>query len=167
MFYPALSGALVPSTRTEYGDGYMLTTRVMEWYARQYLTDPAQLHDPRFAPLVAERFESLAPAMIQTAEFDPMRGEGEMYRDRLRAAGVSTVYRMTHGAIHGFLNAYAFMRDGRRAIREGGAFLGICFSKQQVADKGRTAGMAQAQPPVEPGLPANPAPTLTEGEVFA
>lgn len=129
LFYPALSGIDEPETRQLYASGYLLTRRIMEWYARQYVADEAYLTHPLFAPASVERLDGLPPAMIVTAEFDPLRGDGEVYARKLDLAGVPVRLRQMRGAIHGFLNFYVLTRDGRRAIREGGEFLGRAFVK--------------------------------------
>ncbi|WP_306417294.1 alpha/beta hydrolase [Kozakia baliensis] len=123
LFYPAVSGARAPLSRLAYADGFMLTQRLLEWYGNQYLNDVMELTDPGFAPVFAQHFDHLAPALIMTAKFDPLCGEGEMYCELLREAGTPVEYRCFRHAIHGFLNAYALTVDGRRAIRLAASFL--------------------------------------------
>lgn len=137
LYYPALTGSLAPDSRALYAEGYMLTMRIMEWYVNQYLREADHLSHPHFAPALAERFERLPPTMVVTAEFDPLRGEGEIYHARLKAAGVPSRYVMVRGAIHGFLNFYAATRDGRRAIRQGALFLRQAFRQARGAASDR------------------------------
>jgi acetyl esterase len=70
-----------------------------------YLPNPADRRLAWASPLLAERFEGLPPALILTAEFDPLRDEGELYAERLRAAGVEVTQQRMAGAIHGFLGS--------------------------------------------------------------
>jgi acetyl esterase len=70
-----------------------------------YLPDPADRTRSWAAPLLAERFDGLPPALILTAEFDPLRDEGELYAERLRGAGVEVTQQRMAGAIHGFLGS--------------------------------------------------------------
>ena len=70
-----------------------------------YLPNPADRTLAWASPLLAERFEGLPPALILTAEFDPLRDEGELYAERLRAAGIEVTLQRMSGAIHGFLGS--------------------------------------------------------------
>ena len=131
LYYPALSGPFVPPSRQAYADGYMLSVELLYWYCGQTLASAEQLFDPAFSPLLADDFKTLPPAMIVTAGFDPLRGEGELYARRLNEAGVSVVLKNFPRMIHGFLNGYALFRDGRRALREGGMFLREAFAQEK------------------------------------
>ena len=131
LYYPALSGPFVPPSRQAYADGYMLSVELLYWYCGQTLASAEQLFDPAFSPLLADDFKTLPPAMIVTAGFDPLRGEGELYARRLNEAGVPVVLKNFPRMIHGFLNGYALFRDGRRALREGGMFLREAFAQEK------------------------------------
>ncbi|MCW2266335.1 acetyl esterase [Gluconobacter cerinus] len=129
LYYPALSGPVIPLSRHDYAEGYMLTTDLLYWYCSQTLSSPDQLFDPEFSPVFADHLSDLPQAMIVTAGFDPLRGEGELYTRLLREAGGTVKYRVFPRMIHGFLNGYALFRDGRTALREGGVFLREAFRK--------------------------------------
>jgi len=84
----------------ENGAGYFLTGRDMAWFYQQYL--PAGLAGAAEADLAHAEVTGVAPAIVVTAEFDPLRDEGSAYADRLTSAGVPTQYVPGPGLIHGF-----------------------------------------------------------------
>jgi acetyl esterase len=97
----AKENARYPS-RTENAEGYFLSRAVMEWFAGHYLDDPKHGTDWRVSPLRAKSLAGLAPAVVCTAWFDPLRDEGKAYADALAAAGVATRYHHGAGLIHGY-----------------------------------------------------------------
>jgi acetyl esterase len=74
----------------------------MEWFAGHYLADPEHGLDWRASPLRAKNLAGLAPAVVCTAWFDPLRDEGKAYADALAAADVRTMYHHGAGLIHGY-----------------------------------------------------------------
>jgi len=89
-------------SRAENAEGYFLTRSAMQWFAGHYLGDPKQGADWRVSPLRAKSHVGLAPAVVCTAWFDPLRDEGNAYADALHAAGVPTMYHHGAGLIHGY-----------------------------------------------------------------
>ena len=104
LLYPAVD--FVPGddhpSRVENASGYLLTAEDMRWFGDHYLSDVAHAEDPRASVLKAPDLAGLAPAVVATAEYDPLRDEGEAYATALEAAGVSVVRRRYAGLIHGF-----------------------------------------------------------------
>ena len=86
----------------ENAEGYFLSRAVMQWFAGHYLADARQGPDWRVSPLRAKSLAGLAPAVVCTAWFDPLRDEGKAYADALAAAGVTTRYHHGAGLIHGY-----------------------------------------------------------------
>ena len=100
-FADARENARFPS-RHENAEGYFLSRAVMEWFAGHYLEDKSHGGDWRVSPLRAKSLAGLAPAVVTTAWFDPLRDEGKAYADALAAAGVPTKYYDGPGLIHGY-----------------------------------------------------------------
>jgi acetyl esterase len=97
----ARENARFPS-RAENAEGYFLSRAVMQWFAGHYLDDAKHGTDWRVSPLRAPNLAGLAPAVVCTAWFDPLRDEGKAYADALAAAGVATKYYDGLGLIHGY-----------------------------------------------------------------
>lgn len=85
------------------GTGYVLTLETMEYFADNYTPDRAQRSEPDASPLLAPSLAGVAPALVLTAEFDPLRDEGEAYADRLADAGVPVTATRYDGATHMFV----------------------------------------------------------------
>jgi len=81
-------------------EGYVLTKADMQWFWEHYLSTPGDGADAYASPLRAQDLSRLPPALVQTAEYDPLRDEGRAYADRLSAAGVPTTYRCYEGMLH-------------------------------------------------------------------
>lgn len=97
----ARENARFPSRR-ENAEGYFLSRAVMEWFAGHYLDDTSHGADWRVSPLRAKSLAGLAPAIVCTAWFDPLRDEGDAYAEALQAAGVATSHYRGAGLIHGY-----------------------------------------------------------------
>ena len=100
-FADAAENAKFPS-RAENAEGYFLTRATMEWFCGHYLADKAQGADWRVSPLRAKNLAGVAPAVVTTAWFDPLRDEGHAYAKALQAAGVPVTYHTGEGLIHGY-----------------------------------------------------------------
>jgi cation diffusion facilitator CzcD-associated flavoprotein CzcO/acetyl esterase/lipase len=99
LLMPATAGDTTNASFTENADGYGLTTPLMRWFYDHYI-DTADRSDPRFAPLRAADLSGLPPAMVVTAEFDPLRDDGDAYAAALAAAGVPTEHVRARGHTH-------------------------------------------------------------------
>ncbi|MCW5704297.1 MAG: alpha/beta hydrolase [Bradyrhizobium sp.] len=100
-FADSAENARFPS-RAENAEGYFLSRAVMEWFCGHYLADKAHGADWRASPLRAQNLAGLAPAVVTTAWFDPLRDEGKAYADALSKAGVPVKYHPGEGLIHGY-----------------------------------------------------------------
>jgi acetyl esterase len=115
LIYPAVDLVGDYPSRTENAEGYLLTLDDMRWFAEQYVGitegDPraaALAVDPRLSPLQASSLTGLPPAVVVTAEFDPLRDEGNAYADALERAGVRVKHKELPGLIHGFYGLDVF-----------------------------------------------------------
>ncbi|MFC5827666.1 alpha/beta hydrolase [Nonomuraea insulae] len=102
------------------GEGYGLTLSMMRWFVDSYLPDPADRTASDASPLFAD-LSGLPPAIVATAEYDPLRTEGERYAHRLARAGVAVTHLELDGLVHGFLYQTRISHAADRA-RE--AFIG-------------------------------------------
>lgn len=119
LIYPGLDLGGVHPSKELYDDTPILDRHLLKFFCDQYIRQPADLEDPHVSPLLADDLSHLPPALILTAEYDPLRDEGQAYADRLRAGGnevISACYpRMPHG----------FISLGRLASQSGPAFTRI------------------------------------------
>lgn len=104
LIYPTTDGRMINSTIHTYGKGYLLTKALMEWFVDHYKAKEADKLDPRMSPLLEADLSNLPPTYLSTAEFDPLKGEGQAYAQRLSEAGNKVVFKEYKGMIHGFLN---------------------------------------------------------------
>jgi acetyl esterase len=107
----------------ELGEGYFLTRAGMEWFKGHYLASADQARHPEASPLLAPDVSGLPPALVITAEFDPLRDEGEAYAQRLQQAGVRVTVTRYPGMIHGFVSMRGVLAGGRQAIQEAAKFI--------------------------------------------
>ena len=112
-FADAKENARFPS-RSENAEGYFLTRATMEWFCGHYLADKTHGTDWRVSPLRAKNLAGVAPAIVATAWFDPLRDEGKAYADALAAAGVPTSYYDGLGLIHGYFGLGEASETARR-----------------------------------------------------
>ena len=97
----AAENARFPS-RQQNAEGYFLTGDAMRFFAGHYLPKLKDSEDPRASPLRSRDLSGLPRAVITTAEFDPLRDEGEAYADALKKAGVEVAYFREAGMVHGY-----------------------------------------------------------------
>jgi acetyl esterase len=123
--------ANTPSYR-ENGEGYQLSANGMRWFWNHYLASESDGAHPYASPLYADDLRGLPPALVQTAEYDPLRDEGEAYAARLREAGVPVTATRFPGMIHGFFSLATVLDQGQKAVDEASAALRTAFAAQPV-----------------------------------
>ena len=122
MVYPVIDGMMSFPSIKENGEGYLLTARDMEFFYDNYMGD-ADRKNPMLSPLYAPDLSGLPPALVITAEYDPLRDEGEAYADALQQAGVSARASRYDGMIHGFFGLEAVVPASAAAMEEATAAL--------------------------------------------
>ena len=127
LIYPVTDYNFDTRSYADNAEGYMLTRAAMQHYWRLYLRDGSDGADFRASPLRARDFGNLPPALVITAEFDPLRDEGRAYADRLREAGTPVLYREYPGMVHGFVTSAGVLDAGKQAVREAAAALKEAF----------------------------------------
>ncbi|MCW2900197.1 MAG: hypothetical protein JWO67_2462, partial [Streptosporangiaceae bacterium] len=103
LIYPNTDLTLTRPSVTEKGTGWGLSADAVAWGAELWVPDPELRADPRVSPLHAAELSGLPPAVVVTAEHDPLRDDGEAYAARLRTAGVLVLHRREPRMLHGFL----------------------------------------------------------------
>ena len=131
LLYPALNlSSFDTDSYRDYAEGYGLTKAMMEWCVGHYLPDKQDRRNPSASPLLAEDMTDLPPALVLTAEFDPLRDDGEAYANRLKEAGVSVKYSCYDGLVHGFLSVGGAIPRAKEAIDEAASELRAIFGSQ-------------------------------------
>ncbi|MBA0126702.1 alpha/beta hydrolase [Haloechinothrix sp. YIM 98757] len=125
LIYPATDVSRDYPSRAAFNEGYFLDRAALELFAEAYVTDLALLTDPRMSPILHPKLAQLPRTIVVTAEFDPLRDQGEAYAGELREAGVAVEERRFDGLIHGFLHFGPFVPAAGEAMAE------ICASLRQ------------------------------------
>jgi acetyl esterase len=115
LLYPAVDPSCDSQSMHSYGEGHLLTRRAMEWFWKCYLPSEEMRTHPHAAVLTAD-LSGFPPTSIVTAEFDPLRDEGEAFAQRLRSAHVPVEVNRFSGMIHGFAGMPHLTPVAREAI---------------------------------------------------
>ncbi len=116
LIYPVIDAACDSLSYTENGEGYFLEAHGMRWFWEHYLGPDGDGTHPLASPIRANDFSGLPPAVVITAEYDPLRDEGEAYAAALEAAGVPVVLRRYDGMIHGFVSMPMLFPEANDAV---------------------------------------------------
>jgi acetyl esterase len=118
LIYPGADASRDRPSKDLFAEGYFLSRADMDWFLDQYCPG-VDRHDPRISPLLHPDLRGLAPAVVSTAAFDPLRDEGEAYASALREAGVPTVLRRAPGLVHAYFSmtgVHSASRDEALAV---------------------------------------------------
>lgn len=116
LVYPVTDHEFESPSMRENATGYFLELESMRWFYNQYLRDERDGADWRFSPVRAADLAGLPPAFVLTAEFDPLRDQGETYARKLEAAGVPVEQRRYDGVFHGFFGMRELMEPAQAAF---------------------------------------------------
>jgi acetyl esterase len=115
---PVLDFEETSPSRKAFAENHLLDRSMLEADLADYLGDDPDLADPRISPLRATKFAGLPAAIVHTAEFDPMRDEGNAYAGKLVAAGVAVEHICHDGMIHNFHAIGAILPQGRLVLHQ-------------------------------------------------
>jgi acetyl esterase len=116
LIYPVCDVGTESKSYVDFADGFMLTRDSMRWFIDHYLSAKRDATDWRVSPLRAPSLAGVAPALVVTAGFDPLRDEGDAYARKLRDAGVRVDNLCYGGMIHGFAPMGRLIESGNRAV---------------------------------------------------
>ncbi|WP_143965569.1 alpha/beta hydrolase [Gordonia zhaorongruii] len=121
LIYPATDISKAYPSLHENGTGYFISKNLLRWFGANYRADPL---DWRASPMLLDDLSGLAPAFVVTAEYDPLRDQGEAYAQRLAEAGVDVQARRYDGQIHAFVaNLAGVTGQGKTAVNDIGEYL--------------------------------------------
>ncbi|MGV9322008.1 alpha/beta hydrolase [Streptomyces sp. NPDC003660] len=119
LVYPAVDDAFATPSWTEFADAPLLTSADARWFWEQYLgPDHGDEVDHYAAPMHAESLRDLPPALVLTAEVDPLRDDAELYAERLRRDGVEVTLTRCAGVFHGFFTEVGVFARTDEAISQ-------------------------------------------------
>ena len=118
LLYPVTDADMSRDSYAENGSGYLLETATMEWFWDTYCADSEQRLQPDASPLRAKSLENLPPALVVTAEFDPLRDEGNAYAHALEAAGNRATLLCCDGLVHDFFSTAAVFDCSRGPLEK-------------------------------------------------
>lgn len=132
LIYPGTSAHQKSASHARLADGFLLSSATIQWFFGQYVRDPDDREDWRFAPLdgarnAPESFAGLAPAWIAAAEYDPLYDEDVAYAHKLQAAGNQVTLRCYAGMIHEFFKMAGYVPEVAQAHAEAVAALRTAF----------------------------------------
>jgi acetyl esterase len=133
LVYPVTDHAYDTPSYKDNADGYFLTRDAMVWFWNHYLDREADGRNPLASPLRARDLQNLPPAFVMTAEYDPLRDEGEAYAKRLREAGVPVTLNRYDGTIHGFFIMGNALSVAQQGIQDAAGALRAAFSTPAAA----------------------------------
>lgn len=116
LFYPMLDLVNSFPSKKSYGQGYMLDNTFIKWLVERGFRPEQDRTSPLASPLLSSDFHHLPPTTIITAEYDPLRDEGELYSQKLKQAQVPTYHKRFNGMIHSFMRFFNNIEEPKTAM---------------------------------------------------
>lgn len=129
LLYPMVSLITPFESKSTYAHGFMLDRSFIEWLDSQGFRPDQDRSCPLASPLLNSNFQHLPPATIITAEYDPLRDEGEAYANKLIAANIDVSFKRMDGMIHGFMRFYPKVKGTQTALNFATNALMLFFKK--------------------------------------
>ena len=125
LIYPAVDMSMESPSINENANAPILTKSVMAWFVNHYMNSDSDRTNINASPMLAsdEQLKRMPPAIVITAQYDPLRDEGEAYGKRLVENGVSTTITRYNGAFHGFFNMITILDDAQSAHAQASTLL--------------------------------------------
>jgi acetyl esterase len=125
LIYPAVDMSMESPSISENANAPILTKAVMAWFVNHYMNSDSDRTNINASPMLAsdEQLKRMPPAIVITAQYDPLRDEGEAYGKRLVENGVSTTITRYNGAFHGFFNMITILDDAQSAHAQASTLL--------------------------------------------
>jgi len=125
LIYPAVDMRMDSPSITENANAPILTKAVMTWFVNHYMSSDSDRTNVKASPMVAsdDLLKRMPPAIVITAQYDPLRDEGEAYGKRLVENGISTTITRYNGAFHGFFNMITILDDAQSAHAQASTLL--------------------------------------------
>jgi acetyl esterase len=123
LIYPTTDASKSMPSIESLKDGYLLTKEMIHWFSRNYCGHEENLRQSYLSPLYAIDLKNLPPALVITAEFDPLKDEGEAYARKLKENGNHVVFNEYSGMIHVFFQMPKFLPEARMAEAQVSSFL--------------------------------------------
>ena len=128
LVYPVIQHKFDTKSYEENAVSYRPTRESMIYLWKAYLSDVSDAANPYAAPMEAKDLSGLPPALVITAEYDPLRDEGKAYAERLTQAGVPTTYTCYQGTMHYFFKSPGLIDQGKEATAQACASLRRAFA---------------------------------------
>jgi acetyl esterase len=133
LVYPNTDQLAADGSMRDNDDPWLFNHRSVSWYRKHYLATDADATHPLASPLLAPDLSGLAPALVITAEYDPLRDQGEAYARRLAAAGVRVDLTRYEGMVHGFFTMTGGVDAARHAVAQAAGALRGWFAVERDA----------------------------------